>query len=326
MKRVLAVFLTLIMVALFLPIEVRSQEGRGQGRLSGIVVDEADQPISEAKIKIQYIEYTYQLEAVSNNKGQWSVFGLGKGNVNITVEKEGFAPASLQIPVSGLNKNPVLKIVLKKGSADLSGTGESIDSLKPILAQANELFDQGQYQSALALYQELMKKDPRLYMLKLNTGNCYIELKEYDQAVTEYLKLLDEINAQPPEKRDNKLIAQVYAAIGDCYLRQDKLDEAESYFLKSVEIDQSDPAIPFNIAEIMMNAGKTDEAIKYYELSIKADPSRPKTYMKLGYAWINKGDTKKAIECFNKVVELAPADDPDATLARELIKHLSEIK
>jgi len=109
-------------------------------------------------------------------------------------------------------------------------------------------------------------------------------------------------------------------------LRQDKLDEAEGYFLKSVEIDQSDPAIPFNIAEIMMNAGKTDEAIKYYELSIKVDPSRPKTYLKLGYAWINKGDTQKAIECFNKVVELAPADDPDAALARELIKHLSEIK
>ena len=325
MKKPLIVLSVVVAMALMLVINLQAQEGRGQGRISGIIVDEAGNPVEGAKITLQYLFFSYKLEATSNKKGQWSMFGLGKGEVNITVEKEGFAPASLQISVSGVSKNPVLKIILKKGEASLPTT-DSVEGLKTLLETANKLFDQGQYSEALAAYKGLLEKNPKLFMVRLNIGNCYMELKEYDKAIEDYLKLLDEINAQPPEKRDNKLISQVYAAVGDAYLRQDRFDEAQEYFLRAINLDQSDPAIPFNIAEIMMNVGKTDEAIKYYETSIKVAPNRAKPYLKLGYAWLNKGDIKKAVDYFKKVVELAAPDDPDSVLAKKLIKNLSEIK
>ncbi|MCX7974445.1 MAG: tetratricopeptide repeat protein [Candidatus Aminicenantes bacterium] len=290
-----------------------------------MVIDEAGNPVEGAKIIIQYLQYTYKLEAVSNKKGQWSIFGLGKGEVNINVEKEGFLPTNFQISVSGVSKNPVLKIVLKKPG---SGTpiGEEAEGLKASLENANKLYDAGQYLEAITAYQSILNSDPRLFMIRLNIGNCYMEMKEYDKAIAEYQKLLEEMNNQPEDKRDVRIISQVYAAIGDAYLRQDKFDQAQEYFLRSINIDQTDPAISFNVAEIMMNAGKTDEAIKYYEISLKADPKRAKTYLKLGLAWLNKGDIKKAIEYINKVKEVASPDDPDLITANEILKKLSEIK
>jgi Tfp pilus assembly protein PilF len=324
MKRIfLLSYLSLSIIFLFV-LELHSQEGRGQGRLSGFIVDEAGNPVEGAKVTVQYINYSYRLETTTNKKGQWALFGLGKGEVDITVEKEGIS-GHLRIPVSGVSKNPTIKIVLKKGGTEPS-PGESTEGLRNALVQGNELFEQKKYAEALVIYQELVKNNPRLYLVRLNVGNCYMELQEYDKAISEYLKLLDDLSLQDQEKKDNKLIAQVYAAIGDAYLRQDKFEEAQDYFLKSINIDQSDPAIPFNIAEIMMNVGKTDEAIKYYEISIKVAPDRAKPYLKLGYAWLNKGDIKKAVDYFKKVVELTAPDDPDSVLAKELIKNLSEIK
>lgn len=325
MRKFIRNFLLVMITVFLLLTNLQSQEGRGQGRISGFIVDEAGNPVEGARITLQYLAYSHKLEAVSNKKGQWAMFGLGKGEVTITVEKEGFAPASLQISVSGVSKNPVLKIILKKGEAGLPA-GESVEGLKTLLETANRLFDQGQYSDALKAYQGIIENNPKLFMVRLNIGNCYMELKEYDKAIDDYLKLLDEVNAQPLEKRDNKLVSQVYAAIGDAYLRQDRLAEAQEYFLKAINLDQSDPAIPYNIAEIMMGAGKTDEAIKYYELAVKAAPENPKTYLRLGLAWLNKGDMKKAAECFTRVTELAIPDNPDAVLARELLKKLSEIK
>jgi tetratricopeptide (TPR) repeat protein len=75
-----------------------------------------------------------------------------------------------------------------------------------------------------------------------------------------------------------------------------------------------------------MQAGNPEGAIRYYEMAIRLKPDWPKAYMKLGYAWLNKGDNQKAIESFKKVIDIAPPDDPDADLAKDVIKTLSTIK
>lgn len=302
-----------------------SQEGRGQGRLAGIVLDESGKPIEGASITLEYLEFSNKMSTTSNKKGQWGFIGLGRGTVVIHVEKEGFIPANVKLPVSGIKKNPDVKIVLKKVGSEISETGVR-DESKDAVLKGNELFEQKKFAEALAIYQEVVRSEPKLFMVRLNIGNCLMEMQEYDKAIAEYQKLMEEMNSIPFEKRDKKLIAQVYAAIGDAYLRQDKFEEAQENFIKSIEIDPSDPALAYNVAEIMMNAGKTDDAIKYYEKASQIKPDWAKAYLKLGFAWLNKGDTKKATEFFKKVIEIASPDDPDVLVAKETIKTLSEIK
>ncbi len=301
------------------------QEGRGSGRLAGIVVDEAGKPVEGALIILEYLQFSNKLTAVSNAKGQWGFIGLGKGVISITTAKEGFAPSTVQLEVSGVKKNPEPKIILKKAAGNAAAEGLS-ESSKEMLLQGNALFEQKKFAEAMAFYQEFIDKYPSLYKVKLNVANCLMELQEYDKAIAEYQKVLCGLTGEAPDKRDNKLMAQVYAGIGDAYLRQNKFKEAEQYFKKSIEIDPADHALAYNVAEIMMQANNADEAIRYYEMAIRIKPDWPKSYLKLGYAWLNKGNIQKAVESFNKFVETSPPDDPDVAIAKDVIKKISTIK
>ena len=302
-----------------------SQEGRGSGRLAGIVVDEAGNPIEGALIILQYLQLSNKLTAVSNAKGQWGFIGLGKGVISITTSKENFAPSTIQLEISGVKKNPEPKIILKKAVGNAATEGLS-DSSKERLLQGNALFEQKKFAEAMAFYQEFIDKYPSLYKVKLNVANCLMELQEYDKAIAEYEKVLEGLNAEAADKKDNKLMAQLYAGIGDAYMRQNKFKEAEQYFKKSIDIDPADHALAYNVAEIMMQAGNADEAIRYYEMAIRIKPDWPKSYLKLGYAWLNRGNTQKAVESFTKFVETSPPDDPDVALAKDIIKKISKIK
>jgi tetratricopeptide (TPR) repeat protein len=299
------------------------QEGRGTGRLLGIVTDEAGNPVEGAAITLEYQEFTRRLTTATNGKGQWGFIGLGRGGVSVTSEKEGFAKSAIQLFVSGVNKNPDQKIVMKKisGSEAAPGIG---DSAKEALAEGNKYFEEKRFTEALVLYQDFVEKNPALYKVRLNAANCLMELQKYDQAVAEYQKVLEGLNAEAADKKDAKLEAQIYAGIGDAYLRMNKFAEAEQYFKKSMDIDPADHALAFNVAEIMMQAGNTDEAIRYYDMAIRIKADWPKSYLKLGYAWLNKGDMPKAIEAFNKFIAVSPGDDPDVALVKDIIKKISK--
>jgi tetratricopeptide (TPR) repeat protein len=305
-------------------LEVYSQEGRGSGRLMGTVVDEAGKPVEGALITLEYVRFTNKLTAVSNSKGQWGFIGLGKGAVSITTAKEGFVPSTIPLEVSGVNRNPEPKIILKRATGNVAAEGLS-DSSKELLLQGNALFEQKKFAEAMALYQAFSDKYPSLYKVRLNVANCLMELQEYDKAIAEYQKVLDGLNAEAADKKDPKLTAQVFSGIGDAYMRQNKFKEAEQYFKKSIDIDPADHAPAYNVAEIMMQAGNADEAIRYYEMAIRIKPDWPKSYLKLGYAWLNKGNNQKAIESFTKFIETSPADDPDVALAKDIIKKISKI-
>ncbi|MCJ7610977.1 MAG: tetratricopeptide repeat protein [Candidatus Aminicenantes bacterium] len=302
-----------------------SQEGRGQGRLIGSVVDEAGNPVEGVKITLRSERFTNTLTTTSNAKGQWGFIGLGRGDVTLTVEKEGYIQTVVPLQVSGLKQNPQPKIILKKKGDPSAGGGLS-DSAKEMLLQGNELFEQKKFTEAADLYQKFLDENPALYQVRLNLGNCLMELQNYCQALAEYQKVLDGLNAEPAEKRDIKLVAQMYASMGEAYLAQNKFKEAEENFVKSIDINPSDSALPYNVAEILMQAGNPEGAIRYYEMAIRLKPDWPKAYLKLGYAWLNKGDNPKALESFKKVIEIAPPDDPDAALAKDVIKALSAIK
>jgi Flp pilus assembly protein TadD len=301
------------------------QEGRGSGRLTGSVVDEAGKPVTGALITLEYLQFTNKMTAVSNAKGQWGFIGLGKGVISITTSKEGFAPSTIQLEVSGAKRNPEPRIILKRAAGNVAAEGLS-DGSKEMLLHGNALFEQKKFAEALTLYQAFSDKYPSLYQVRLNVANCYMELQEYDRAIAEYQKVLDGLNAEAADKKDPKLTAQVFSGIGDAYMRQNKFKEAEQYFKKSIDIDPADHALAYNVAEIMMQAGNADEAVRYYEMAIRIKPDWPKSYLKLGYAWLNKGNTLKAVESFTKFVEISPADDPDVAMVKDIIKKISKVE
>ena len=300
---------------------LHSQEGRGVGRVAGYVTDQEGNPVDGVKILLESLKYEFSMETTSDGKGKWGFYGFANGPYRIIAEKEGYVRHVMPIQLSQAGKNPKQRIELEKAS-ETPVVAIKDDGSRSEFLQGNQLFKQEDFKGALDMFLKFREKNPLLYKVGINVGNCYFKLRKYPEAIEEYKKVLTGLEAEAEQTKEiSTTTARVYASLGEAFMAQDKFAEAEANFKKSMEIDPTDHALAYNVAEILFNMNKVDEAVKYYETAIKIKPDWPKSYLKIGYAYLNKGDTAKAVSYMEKFVELAP-NDPQADTIKSLIKDL----
>ena len=298
-----------------------AQEGRGQARLRGVVLDKDGNPIEGATVTLESLVHNLSMTTTTDKNAVSSFIGLGKTVLKITVSKEGYDPTIIpHLEISSI-RNPDQEIRLLE-RASIEGIDQS--DAQVVYQKANDLYEAGDYEKALAMFNKFIELQPDLYSVRINVGNCYVKLREYDKAIQEFEFVLNKLNEEETDLKGSVVAASLYASLGELYLDQGKLEEAKEYFEKSIAIDPSDYALAYNVAEILFNSGKTDEAINYYNLAIKTNPAWPNSYLKLGYCYLNKGETDAALTYFQKFVELSPPDDPQVNLIKEIIKQLGK--
>jgi len=318
------VLISLFLVASFLafsPPFLAAQEGRGEARLKGVVVDAEGNPIEGAEVELVSLSHDLSMVERTDEKGIFSFIGLGKTVVKITASKEGYEPTVIPtLEVSAFTaRNAEQKIVLKK-TLDIENLED--DDPKALYKKGEALFDQEEYEKALAVFEEFVAKQPRLYEARIYLGRCYTELNKYDEAVEEFTFVLEKMTEETGDLKGNEVASSVYANLGELYMDQDDFEKAKGYFEKSIEIAPVDAALAYNVAEILFKSGEVDEAIKYYLKSTQIKPEWHKPYIKLGYCYINKGEMETAVEYLEKYTEIAPDDDPEKAAASILIEQL----
>ncbi len=270
-------------------------------------------------VELESLVHKLTMTTTTNEKGIWSLIGLGKTVVKIKVSKEGYDPTIIpQLDVSAI-KNPEQEIVLKK-TTDVESLGE--ESPKELYLKAEKLYSQEEYEKALDVFEEFVEKQPDLYEARINIGNCYIKLKQYDKAIEEFKFVIEKLEEEKSDLKGNDTASSVYASLGELYMDRNDFEKAKEYFEKSIDIDPSNHALSYNVAEILFNSNRIDEAIHYYQLTAKIKPDWPKSYLKLGYCYLNKGEMETAIDYLNRFIELSPEDDPQVNSVKNLIKHL----
>ncbi len=316
----------LIVLFIFMTVSnyfLTAQEGRGQARLKGVVIDKDGNPVEGAKVELESLIHNLSMTTKTDENGVWSFLGLGRTMVKITVSKEGYDPTVIpELNVSAI-RNPDQEILLIE-STDIEQIDE--EDPKSIYQKGENLYDQGEYEKAVSVFKEFIEKQPDLYEARINLGNCYVKLKEYDKAIEEFEFVLEKLKEEQTDLKENKTAASLYASLGELYMDLDDLEKAKEYFEKSINIDPSNHALAYNVAEILFNSSKIDEAITYYKKSAEINPNWPKSYLKLGYCYLNKAEIENSITYFNKFVELSPEDDPQVSSVKELIIQLERMK
>ncbi len=286
-----------------------AQAGRGVARMGGSVVDKDGKPVAGAKITAVFDQPGGStFEATTDKKGEWGIMGVGTGSWIITASAPGFLPVSTGAQISQLSKNPKIVLKLEKQAA---GSGIVQDEATfQTLEEGNAFFKDGKYDTALMMYEEFLTKNPGAYQVLLNIGDCYREKGEYETAIQKYNLLIEQAAADTAMGKT--IGAKGLAAIGLCYLKQDKLAESQDYFKKSIEMAPQDENLPYNVAEIYFSNQQIDDAIRYFEMAIQIKPDWADPYLRVAFAYLNKGDNVKAAENLEKFIKLEPETERTA--------------
>lgn len=324
-KNIFIIFIVSV-VCLSLSLNLSAQQGRGKGRVRGNVQDEVGNPVEGAKIVAQHLRYKTTFTSESDEKGNWAVAGLGTGYFRITASKEGYGTVYHEMNVSQFSKrNPPLTFTLKKVQvAEMNMPAIEDEGSVVLFEEGNDLYDQKKYAEAAAKFEEFIAKNPTVYQININIGNCYREMGEYDKAIEAYTKILDKVKEEKESIEGDESAARALAGLGETYIKQGDLEKAREYLKQAVDNFPEDETLAFNVGEIYFKQGETDKAIEYFLLAIKIKESWPPPHRQLGYAYLNKGKYRLAVDSLKKFVELAP-DDPQAESIKNLIPKLEEL-
>ncbi|MBM3295044.1 MAG: tetratricopeptide repeat protein [Candidatus Aminicenantes bacterium] len=308
-----------VLIASFAAGTALAQAGRGVGRIGGVVLDLEDKPIEGVKIQIVFSQNeNLKFESATNKKGEWSFLGLGTGNWHMTAFLSGYDPMTQTLYVSQLQVNPKVTIRLKK--AERPGGGIIQDEASfAFLEKGNQLYREGNFDEAIVQYRQFIEKNPQAYQVELNIADCHREKGEFDKAMEIYNKIIGLAEADKVLGRE--MAAKAQAGIGNIYVKQNKLAEAQEYFKQSIESSPKDEVLAYNVGEIFFSNQQLDEALKYFDLARQIKPDWPDPYLKLGYVYLNKADNGSAIAQFEKFLTLEPEGER-AALAKNILNAI----
>ncbi len=303
---------------------LQSQENLGKGRINGTVVDESSAPLEGVLVIAETAGGKTKLEGTSDKKGRFAIAGLGTGLWKVTASLKGYAPASQDMNVSQLSKNPPVAFVLRK----LSGVSalSSDAAATKLFDDGNQLLQAEKYPEALKAFEDFLVKYPELYQVHLNIGTCYLKMGELDKAEAEFKGVLDKVQATSGDyKKDPSTSIRALTALGEIAIKKQDFETAQKYFSQGLEVSPQDEIAAYNVGEIFFSNQQIDQAIKYFEMSIQIKKDWSKPYWKLGLVYLNKGDLDKALEYLNKFVEMDP-QNPEVPQVKNIIATIEKMK
>ncbi len=303
---------------------VAAQEGKGKGRVNGVVVDEQGNPVQGAAILVESLKYETKLHGQSDGKGRFAVAGMGTGNWRITASKEGYVSSFIDMNVRQLRRNPPITFTLKKlkGYAALKTDKAAYE----LFDKGNLLIQQEKYDEALGVFEDFREKHPEIYQVHLNIGTCFLKMGELDKAEAEFKLVLDKAKEKLGDyTQDPQSSLRAFTGLGELYTQKGDFDKARDYFTQALDISKEDEVAAYNVGEVFFSHQQVDEAIKYYEMAVEINKDWSKPYLRLGYAYLNKADFDKSLEYFNKFVEMDP-ENPEVPNVKNVIATIEKMK
>jgi predicted Zn-dependent protease len=303
----------ILVAALFvLPAAVASAQ---VARVSGIVRDEAGQPIKGATIRADNADAPLgTITATTDTKGRFAIIGLARGEWSFTAEAPGFQPQVGELNIQRLSApNPPLTFTLAKTVARPPAGIEGVTAkdLQQQLNAADGLFKQQKLEEAIAIYRSILAAAPSLAVVRLQIAAAYRQMKEYDKAIEEYNELL---KTDSGDQRARVGLAQAMTDKGD-------LAGAEQALVRAAEAPDAGRDVLYSLAEIKLANNQTDQALKLYERAAAADASWGKPVLKLGTIAMQRGDKTGAKQAMERVIAVDPTS-PEAAQARTALDQL----
>jgi tetratricopeptide (TPR) repeat protein len=165
--------------------------------------------------------------------------------------------------------------------------------------------------ASLETLERQVQQNPTVAALAFGLGQRYYSLGRFDDAV----EVLNRAAVANPQD------VPLHHLLGDVLTDAGRGDEAQAAYQAAVD---ADPSVGnYNKLGIgLLKLGRLDQAAAAFQQAIAADPSVAEPYFHLGEVLAQQGQKDQAIQQFQKVLEVAPANDPLRQSASEAIEQL----
>ena len=175
------------------------------------------------------------------------------------------------------------------------------------LAKKKYKLAQDQFKTALEI-------KPDYSDAKNNLGVAYLKQEQWDLAIQCFQEVSENLLYPTPE--------MPMANIGAVYLRQGRIEKAEVYFKKALEIKPDFLWAIHGLASIYIENGYYDLAIRFLHRSLKKDPGAAILHSDLAKVYEALKEYDKAKKAWTIVIKLVPET---SSLGREARQHLFEM-
>ena len=127
---------------------------------------------------------------------------------------------------------------------------------------AQNYFDRGEFEKALAVYEDVVKAQPYNYQAFQKTITCYQQLKQYEKAEKLLLARIEKM------RQDN-----LYVELGYNYQLQKNQSKADQYYDTALDKIKENPNNTYGIAAAFEQKVLVERAIQAYELGKKGNPN-----------------------------------------------------
>ncbi len=170
---------------------------------------------------------------------------------------------------------------------------------------------QGMYEKAIALYEQLLDYHPNQEHIERvygNIANAYIGMQLFDEAIDYYQHAL-EID---PEYMN------AYLGLGRISMKLGQYDQAEGIYMNALDLNDRNESLYTHLGNLYAMQGKYDDAITSFEKALEINPFSMNAYNGLGLSYAWKGETDKALSLYQQTLR----QNPDATVIRNSLGTL----
>jgi len=235
------------------------------GMVKGVVLDDKNQPVVDAKVVIEMNGGTgRKFETKTNKKGEYIQIGLASGSYKITAEKEklGSAPATVTVRA---NSTQEANLTLAMASAAATKEAQAKNAaITKTFDEGVQLSNGGQHEQAIAKFNEAIAIIPTCYNCYNNIAFSYTAMKDYAKAEEAYKKSME---VKPDD-------AAAYVGLAGILFNTGKSADAKPLVEKAVSLDPNNADAHY-IYGMTLVATEAAKAKAEFEAYVRLAPNAP---------------------------------------------------
>jgi tetratricopeptide (TPR) repeat protein len=256
-------------------------------------------------------------EAFTDRLGKFRFTGLPAAQYSVRVRQEGYRDAQQNIDMTttsrGLVYLQLAREVATASSINLTGT---IDAKIPAAAQKEfdkgvaALAEGGKEKTAVAVkcFEKAVAIHPPFVEARLKLGTAYMDLAAWDKAEQALLATVE---------REPRATTAMFA-LGEVYLRQNKIDAAEKILVQGLAIDDQSYLGHLNLARVHWEQARVvkdlaaarpamEKAYEEVKRALSLNPNLAGAHLLKGNLLLRVGRAHDALAEFDEYLRLEPA-------------------